>query len=121
MKHKNWKGEEVETEDGDTPKPWVPPAFTHESNQPNQRPSNGRIVHFTGIVSTNPSDTPAIIVRTWDDTEDSYNRGMVNLRVIYDRSNIGSNEYETSVPYDGSETPRLRTWHWPPQVGAVIR
>lgn len=77
------------------------------------RPSNGRVVHFTGTVPTDPSDIPAMIVKVNED-------GTVNLRVFYNRSNLGSNEWEQEVPYgELSDKPPLRTWHWPPQIGLL--
>lgn len=74
------------------------------------KPSIGRIVHFVLAPGTNP--VAAIIVAVWTDT-------CVNLRIFQDGSNSQPTQFSewiTSTTFDDSETPQVRTWHWPPKV-----
>ena len=80
-----------------------------------QKPSVGRIVHYTPADAGNTSKPnkgqpyPAIITHVWGDT-------CVNLCVCADGSfPLGEpNDVPTSVNY--SESGGERTWRWPPRV-----
>lgn len=95
-----------------------------------QKLSTGRIVHF---VLGDGTVRPAIVTQAWSET-------CANLRVFLDGSNDTDNPrritetcefadgtkyanpvcdkdgWATSVSFDGNESPRPRSWHWPPRV-----
>lgn len=82
------------------------------------RPTPGRVVHYqTDQRAGLRYILPAMVVVT----EESYvlgplerpaGPGMVHLRVF----SPGVDYVELSVPYDDSDEPAPRTWHWPPIV-----
>lgn len=81
------------------------------------KPSIGRIVHY---VQKHPATygesapfvhLPAIITAVWSES-------CVNLQVFTDgtnsdEQNMAQVKWITSVSFDGSDNPQLRTWHWP--------
>lgn len=80
---------------------------------PEQVPSIGRVVHF--VIPEGPhagEHRPAIIVQIWTGS-------YVNLHVFFDGTNDGpihGQPWQTSVQFDPSETPMVRTWHWPEHI-----
>lgn len=93
-----------------------------------QKPSIGRIVHVHLIATGGPNKgqlvtRPAIIVQDWGGTDSA-----VNVRVFLDGWNdlgdahvdgavLAAAEWLTSVvQLAEGETPRERTWSWPPRV-----
>lgn len=75
-----------------------------------QKPSVGRIVHYTPPeeeVSPKGQAYPAIITHVFGDT-------CVNLHVFGDGSFGSPNHLPTSVSFDADGG--VRTWRWPPRV-----
>lgn len=79
------------------------------------KPSIGRIVHFVQKKPAGYGDgvvhLPAIITSVHGET-------CVNLQVFTDgtnsdEQNMAPVKWITSSSLDVSETPQLRTWHWP--------
>lgn len=81
-----------------------------------QVPSIGRVVHYVLPDGRYHGEhRPAFIVKMWSATQ-------VNLQVFVDGTNdypdYSGSVWATSVPFDGSDTPANRTWHWPEYVPA---
>lgn len=81
----------------------------------NQKPSVGRIVHYTPQEpagnGTKGQPYPAVITHVWSDT-------CVNLNVLNDGSfTLSRDECPTSVNLaTDPDNPSPRTWSWPPRV-----
>lgn len=107
-----------------------------------QKPSVGRVVHYTLRDGRSAGQNrPAIVVRAWDDEQTSYPPGTVNLQVFLDGSNddgaegidgnaspVALTTWVASVHEDDPTAMAERvaqgrgpgyqpgTWHWPPRV-----
>lgn len=68
-----------------------------------QRPTIGRIVHFKAH-ATPDGIRAAIITSVHSDTE-------ADLTVF-----TPTGQFYSRSLYDGTETPKVGTWHWPPRT-----
>jgi hypothetical protein len=78
-----------------------------------QKPTVGRIVHFTLDHGPNAGQArPAMVVRVWNDT-------CVQLQVFMDGTNDGP-EYTSGLRWCTSvhhaAEPTAGRWHWPPRA-----
>lgn len=71
-----------------------------------QKPSVGRIVHFTRAPGSEP--VPAIIVKVWSDT-------CVNLREFPDDDSGYCPRWTSVVQRDASNEEHGNYWEWPPR------